>query len=146
SHFDAQSLSTFWVALLLLPFITVLRLRQAALRGLQHVAVSQLAEMVIQPLLLLALGGGAFLLLRADLSAPLAVGLNAVATGIACLIGGRQLQKTLPVAVYTATPEYCSRAWLRGALPFLFTTGMSLLNTRIDILMLGAVRGVEAVG
>lgn len=146
SHFDTQALATFRIALLLVPLTVMLRLSHTILRGLHHIVAGQLPEMVIQPFLLLALGGSAFLLSRTGLSAPLAVGLNVVATSIACGVGMRQLQKILPSAVHEATPEYDSRVWLRSALPLLFAAAMSLLMTRIDVVMLGAVRGVEAVG
>lgn len=145
-RFVSQMLFSFWVALMLLPFMVLIRLRQATLQGLQQVVVGQLPEMLVQPILFIVLIGVVYLLFESDLTAPWVVGMNIVATGTSFLIGTRLLNKTLPQAVQRAAPVYQTREWVRSALPLLFVSGMGVINASTDILMLGAIKGAEAVG
>lgn len=145
-RFDFNLLITFWVALLTLPLMALSRLRKAALQGLHQVVTGQLPEMLIRPLLLIALIVGANLLLKGKLNAPLAMGMNAVAVGVAFLVGTHLLLKTLPKSVSEKSLEYRKRAWIYSAFLMLLISGMQMINDQADILMLGAIKGVEAVG
>src|SRR5262249_4688653 len=52
-YFAQDMVPTFWLSLLLLPLISVTRVRQGALQGLQHVVLGSIPERLIQPMLLL---------------------------------------------------------------------------------------------
>jgi O-antigen/teichoic acid export membrane protein len=146
SHFDQQTLSTFQLALILLPPTVLMGLRGAAMRGLHHVVVGQLPETLIQPILFIALVGSVYLLIEEAFTPPIGMALRLIATTMTFFIGGRLLQRALPDAVRDAPPTYQTAAWLRSALPLLLVAGLGVISSRTDTLMLGAIRGVEAVG
>ncbi len=143
---EPRMLHAFWVAMFLLPLTSLSLLRQAALRGLYRVVSGQVPEMFIRPVLFIALIGGVYLVLDTGMSASWAVGLNAVALAIAFLIGALMLRRSLPLAVKTERPAYATRLWLGSALPLMFVSGAQVINTRADIVMLGAIRGAEEAG
>jgi len=143
---DSQMLTSFWIALIMLPLITLTSLRQAALRGLKKVVTSQLPEMFIQPMLFISLIIVAYLLFEKSFRPSWAVGMNVVATGVVLVIGAGLLYKTLPQPVKKASPEYKTRMWVHSALPLLFVAGMQVINAKTDTIMLGVIKGTKTVG
>ncbi|MGH9685850.1 MAG: flippase [Candidatus Acidiferrales bacterium] len=146
SRWPRQELSTFCVALLLLPLIALTRVRQAALQGLHRVVLGSTPERLIQPALLLAFVLLAYWSRNGALSAPVAMALNVLATGVAFAIGALWLHRALPTAVRETMPEYRSREWARSALPLVFLAGMGVLFGQAGILTVGAIKGASAVG
>jgi O-antigen/teichoic acid export membrane protein len=143
---DERILATFWVALLLLPLITLTRVRQAILQGLHHVVVAQLPETVLQPLLQLALLGGGGLVLGSTLTAPGAMGLNVLATTLAFLAGVVLLWRRLPRVPKGTPPSPADWSWLRTSLPLMCFSAVCVLTAEVDLLILGAIQGPQAVG
>ena len=144
--FEGSLLATFWLALPLLPVVALTNLRQAAMRGLRRVVLGQLPEMLVQPVVFLFLVGGAYLLFRERLEAPWAMGLQVVAASAAFLIGTTLLLKYLPRSVKQTQPAYQTRLWASSILPLLLISAMNVINSRVDTIMLGAIRGPEVVG
>jgi len=145
-HLELQMRSTLWIALIMLPLLVLIRLRQAAMRGLQHVVFGQLPEMLIMPIVFVVLFGGIYLIFRDTLSASATMGAQVVAAGIAILIGARQLKISLPQSAKQAPPTYQGWIWVRGILPLLFIDSMMIISAQTDIIMLGAMKGAETVG
>lgn len=143
---DSLVLISFLIALTSLPLVTLIRLRQSVLRGLNRVVAGQAPEMLIQPMLFICFIGVAYLLLGGNLTAPWALGINIAATGIAFVVGTRVLLKTLPPAIEETFPSYKIREWIRSALPLMLITGMKIINAKTDILMLGAMKGSKDAG
>ena len=144
--FDAQMLSIFYLALLSLPLLALTTLRQGAMQGLHRVVIGQLPETLIQPTLFIILLGCAYLLLRENLSLTWAMGIRIGTIVIAFLIGTELLRRNLPDVVKKETPCYQIGSWRRSLLPFVFINSMYVINNRTDALMLGAIKGSEAVG
>jgi len=139
-------LITFWIAMIALPLQSFVRLQAAALRGLRKVVISQLSMRVIHPYLFLALLGASYLWLRKDFTVPKAMSMYVISFGIAFIVGWFLLRKNLSLNTKTATPVYETKLWIKSALPLLFTCGVVIIHDKIDILMLGALRGTEDVG
>lgn len=75
-----------------------------------------------------------------------AVAVMAIASLAAILIGARVLRRALPTEISGADPEFHTRVWLWMALPMLVGTLSRLLLNRIDIMLIGPIAGIEAVG
>jgi O-antigen/teichoic acid export membrane protein len=133
------------IALASLPFTTLTTLRQGALRGLRHIVTGQLPEMLLRPLLLIALVLGAYALLG-RLNALWVVALAVLAIGISFAVGAWLLQRALPPGIRHAQPEYSVRKWLGSAFPFMFIGGMLVINSYTDVIMLGILRDQASVG
>lgn len=147
THFESKQMQlALLTALILLPLMAITRLRQAAMQGLKYTVISQLPEMLIKPLLFLALIGGIHMLFKGTLTAPRAVWLNVSVTGIACIIGTIFLRKILPSTVKETIPVYQTKTWFRSALPLLFVSSMLIINAQTDVIMLGAIKGARLAG
>jgi O-antigen/teichoic acid export membrane protein len=138
--------ATFGVALILLPVLVLVRLREASLRALKRVARSELPFRIIRPLLLAAVVSGLYLYLRQSLQATQAMTGNLIAVFVALLIGTVWLFKELPQQVRDAQPVYAEKEWLRVSLPLLLIDGMLVVLKQTDIIMLGAIRGPDEAG
>ena len=134
------------VGLLVLPVLTLVSLRQAAMQGLNRVVYALLPDFVVRPLSFVALLGCAYLLLETRLNPQWALGLNVLATAVAWLVGTYLLHKILPQAAQNTSLAYRTDAWMRSAFPMMLISGMNVINHRTDTLMLGTMTGAEAVG
>ena len=136
----------FCVAMLLIPIAVQRNLRLSAMRGLHQIVIGLMPELILAPLLLLALTGCAYLFLGDSLNAFWVVLMRVVAALISLAIGVKLLDRALPNAAKEATPKYQPKTWLSSALPFLFMGSLYIIKSRTDILMLGAIQGAEAAG
>ena len=143
---NSIQVSTFLTALILLPLLTLTRLRQSAMRGLQHVIAGQLPEALIQPAIFILLILASHQLFRWVLHARTAVGLSAVAMAIALVAGAALLSSSLPREAKLATPEYRSSEWMASAWPLLIFNGIGVINLQVPILLLGTIKGAETAG
>lgn len=146
SPHDSLMLVSFWIAMVSLPLITLIRLRQAVLRGFNRVVAGQVPEMLIQPVIFIFFVGIAYVVLGKGLTAPWTLGMNLAATGVAFGVGAMVLLKTLPITVRETSPAYKIREWIRSALPLMLITGMQIINARTDIIMLGSMKGPQEAG
>ena len=141
----SQMLPAFLVALPSLPLLALTRVRQAALRGLHHVVISQVPEVIVRPILLMFLAIGAYLFLGARFNASWAMGMLLVATACTFCLGIWLLHSKLPppiVVLHTGQ----GHMWLRNSLPLLLFSGAFIVNDQISLVLLGALRNPTDVG
>ena len=142
-----EALHTFWLALAVVPLLAGVRLLRAALAGLRHAVLGQVPEMllrfgglVLAVLLFVAIAGAA------AVTPPIAMALHVGALAVAVAVGAVLLLGRLPAEARAARPEIHAKAWLASAMPFMLISGMQIINSRADILMLGALRSSDEVG
>jgi len=143
---DRQMLSAFLVALILLPILTLTRLRQASLQGLHKIIPGQLPELLLQPALFIILLMASYLSLRRGLSVELVLLLHITAAVCAFVVGAWLLYTNLPQDVRMATPTYHKQTWIVSATPLFLFAAMQTVNSQADIILLGAIKGAKAVG
>ena len=130
-----------------LPLMSLSTLRQAAMRGFDHIVGGQWPELLLRPLLIVLLSMSAWLILprfATQFSAPWAVAALCAATLTAFGVGAYLLNRVLRGAP-EAKPSY-ERSWLQTALPFMLISAMYVINARTSILMLGALGSRDEVG
>lgn len=142
-----NSLSIHWslLALLAILLLTVTTLSQAFLQGLKSVIQSQVGEKIIKPLFIIV----AVIILFAskkNISLNELVWINIAATIIALGITLFYLQKKVLFKITAAKPTYEFSNWSNLALSFFVISVLYILNSRIDIILLGAIRGNDEVG
>lgn len=137
---------TLWMAAPLLPFFALSQLREATLRGLEHVIRSRLPRMIFRPGLLLFGIIGIYLLWPGHLSAPTAMGVNVIAAAFALTACAFWQRSLLPVEVKRARPSSEPALWLKAAVPMLIYVNVQIMLGQTDIVMLGALRGAQDVG
>jgi O-antigen/teichoic acid export membrane protein len=85
-------------------------------------------------------------LLHQPLTAPIAMAFTVVATAVGFSVGTWLLSRKMPAAARTAMPIERKIAWKTSALPLMFLASMNVLFGHADTLILGWIKGVEAVG
>jgi O-antigen/teichoic acid export membrane protein len=133
---NPSALTTFWLALLLLPIFGLGNLRGACLTGLQRVVLGQVPD-VVRAVLFLCLIVLVWLLGGAPFIPEEVMALQIVAVSCAFVLGSVWLLRSLPPEVKRATPIYDTRAWAGRALPFLSMGGLALITSQTDIIMIG---------
>lgn len=134
------------LALLSLPFYALVPIRQGVLTGLHQTVLAQWPENIIRPGLLIIAIGMLFLWSPATLSAEAMVAANGVAMALAFLAGGWLLWRHLPGASPTRVAPFQQKIWLRQGIAFMALSGMHVVNSHADILMIGSMAGAEAAG
>lgn len=141
---DAWSAALIW-GFVLVPLVALGHLRGASLRGLQHIVLGQVPEVLVRPLLLAITVFVAFRLQPA-MGAATAVALNALAAAVSFVVSAYWLRSRLPQPALAVTPVVQARRWLAGALPMALTEGMRVLQGHLATLLLGVFAAVAAVG
>lgn len=141
----AHSTGFLWLAFLTLPLLCLNSLQEGALKGFSDVVVGQISGSVVAPGVLL-LGSLAFYRFFPGFFNPqYSLAIYAIAAVMA-LLSSTFLLKRRYTANPSIEPAYSCTVWLSSSLPLMLLTVMQILNVRVDLLMLGAMSGVESVG
>ena len=134
------------LAMTTLPLASLRNLRLGAMRGLDRIVLGQIPDAIFAPLITIVLTGSIYFLLPDRLNVFWVLGIKIVATAVTFIVGTLWLVRSLPPGVKQIKPQYRSKSWLVSALPFMFLGTVELINSRIDIIMLGGIEGAAAVG
>lgn len=145
--FDPSVRSVFLVGLPLVPLIALSKARAGALRGLGQVAVSQVPEDLLRPMVLILLGAVSYLVLQQDVSPVLMMGLHLVAASFAFIVGTVLLLRARPrEMVATLERVIESREWAKAIWPLALIASVQSVMANADFLMLGLWRDAADVG
>ncbi len=136
----------FCIAISLMPALSLRNVRRGAMRGLHRITKGLVPELLIDPLILITLTAAAYWVLKQELNVMWVIAFYGVGTGVTLVVLSRFLHQALPTHARTAKPEYKGRLWLSGALPFMLIESIPIINAQTDVLMLGALKGVDAAG
>lgn len=145
---DNARVATLLSGIALIPVIALANVRGACLRGLRKVVQGQLPESIIRPalLLFLVLVWGTWLV-EDELSPQKAMGFYVLAAVLAFIIGAGLLHCSRPAELSKRpTPEYHSSVWRKAVIPLAMITGLQLINSYADLIVLGIFRSDEEVG
>jgi len=145
---DGHRRLTFAFGLPAILFMGLSALRAAALRGLYRVVLSQLPEMLVRPLLVLAGIGVVILLAPQDwLTSERAMALYTLSSLGAFMAGAFLVRRFRPAAVHSITPSAATaRAWISAIIPLAALSGTNIINKNTDIVMLGLLGSDAQVG
>ncbi len=144
THWTSATYQTFLITLILLPVIALTRVRQGTMQGLHQVASGALPEQLIQPALFLGLITGAAWL--GPVVAPAAMALQVASAAVAFGAGAWLLHRAIPLPARSAEPIYRWAEWGPSALRLMFVASANVLCGQADTLILGTLKGPEAVG
>src|SRR5690606_36226036 len=134
------------VGLIMIPLVAISDIRGAALRGLHHVVLGQLPELLLRPLFLLVFALAIFwgwpsLGTPAGLMAA-----HVVAAGVALCIAILMLRGARPIASIANHASSNSRLWLRSAFPLGIIGSVKILNAQSGVLIVGWYEPIDQVG
>lgn len=133
-------------ALALVPFMALMPIRSASLRGLRHVLAGIFPEQVLRPALFAGLLAVILVWPVTPFSPSDAMALMVLSSGLAFIVGAWLLQRHRPPEMHEVVPRYRSRAWISAAWPMALTQGFHQFNRHIDVLLLGLLAAVVDVG
>ncbi len=143
---DGPMVHATQIAMLLLPVLAFVKLRQSLLLGLDRAAISHIGELVAIPSLFLLAVVGWWLLPLGEITSQITLGLQIAATTITLLwlwhISGRYL----PEGIRGVRPRYQTARWVRQSLPMLAVASIQVINARVDVLMVGSMLGADDAG
>lgn len=142
----AAPLLTFWIALFLLPVGAFLQAGAATMQGLHHVLVGQLPSSLVRPGLFLVFVSVVYVLFDGNLSPMQAMTAKVSASALALSVTAFLVHTRLNAAIPRLAPRYKDREWVKAALPLLVLAALMQVNREADVLMLGALADLEAVG
>ncbi len=128
-----------------LPFFALVPVWQGTLTGLHHTHRAQLPEGVIRPLFFLVVMVAVHFTIG-PLSTKEAIAINIGAMGVAMLISLSMVMRLQPVAPRKVHTAYRPKTWLKGGFYFLLISGMHVINSHTDILMIGTLLDAEQTG
>lgn len=137
---------TFAIAMIMVPLEALSKLREGTLRALHKVVLGQVPEALFRPMLFLLLLGGGYLLMDGHVPVDRVMALAAIASGAAFLFGAWLLVRNRPQELVTASPHYQPDAWIKTMVPLMVLAGAQVFSGKADIVMLGAMADLEAVG
>ena len=142
-----DNITVFLLALILIPISALNQLRAAALRGLHKVIISQIPDILIQPLILIIiLLCFVYLFKDTHLSSSDIIMARAVSIAVAFILGSFLLNKYIPLEAKISSPQYDTVIWRQSAITFMIIQGINQMFNQTDILMLGLLGNVESVG
>lgn len=143
-HLEQGQIPTLGWTLVLLPLMVWTDVRGAVLRGLRRVVRGYIPGLLVRRVVFLIV----VLLLHLAIEVTPAVAMlshvvgGAAALGCAIVLVGR----TLPSRVKNAQPEYETKKWLAAVLPLSLFSGLMMVNSQVDITVLGVIRDSDEVG
>jgi O-antigen/teichoic acid export membrane protein len=133
------------IAFLAIPYCALTTQRQAATRGLQHAVLGQIPEFVLQPLLFLLFLAFA-IATGTVISIPNILLVRVSTIIISFFVGVLLLRRCLPSGFKKSGFSFEVSNWQRAILPFIVVAFTSVACNRAGILILGMLKGYEAVG
>jgi O-antigen/teichoic acid export membrane protein len=143
---NSTTLHAFWIALFLLPIISLTKIQQSILQGLQNIVTGLVPETFIQPILFIFFIVGIYFILNGTLSVHGAIASFVFAYAVTLAVLVFFLKKTLPKDTQNTVPIYETHFWIRSAYPLLLLDSMAAINARTDIIMIGVFKGTEMAG
>ena len=140
-----QMRATFSWVLILLPLVALITVAGHVLRGLNEVLIGQAVEYLGRSLVFLLLIAVSFYFLEVFQSPKVAIIAQVIAATVTLLLGGWKLKKIMATWVHVPRTQR-ERPWIVGMLPFTLISIAAVINSQVDILMLGWFRSVQDVG
>lgn len=134
------------LAMISIPLASLRNLRLGAMRGLDKIVLGQIPDSLLAPMIMIVLIALGYWVFPHNFGVFWVLISKILAVTITFFWGSIWLWRSLPGAVIKIKPQYAGKQWLFAALPFMFLGTIQLINSRIDIIMLGGIKGVTEVG
>lgn len=131
---------------LIIPFIALSAVRDAALRGFRYVVLSLVSENIIRPVVFIVsiIVIGEFI--YGELTSEIAIILYLLSIIVSFFFGTFLLYRKIPTEVIESKPYYKFKEWITVAVPLFINSGMYIVHNKIDIVVLGMIGTSNDVG
>jgi O-antigen/teichoic acid export membrane protein len=136
---------TFWIGLMLLPFMVVMQMYASYIQGLKHVGQAQLPHGVFRPLILSLLI--IFLsLFGYKIDASAVMWMECFATAVVSVLACVMLRRLVNNRLTAVDAQYRTREWLGTSLNLVMISGAQMVLAKVGIVMVGAMIGPTEAG
>lgn len=133
------------LTLISLPLFALILLYQSFLQGFQKILTSQLAEKVIKPLVFILFVGGIYFLGNSiDITGLIWLNTVSFTAGFIWVIW--RVMKTAGAVFHNTKSNYKNCSWIKAASYFFVLGVLQIINSRIDIFLLGLWKSNTEVG
>jgi len=137
---------TILIGLLIIPLMALVSVKSACVRGMRHVVLAQLPDNIVRTTIFLMLILLAHLYLK-SLNPVGVISLYIISIGIACMVSLLILSKVKPAGLrLVETRLYQAAVWRRTVIPLALISGLQVINSYADIIVLGIYSGNDEVG
>ena len=144
-HLESQLTYSIRIGIWLVPILVLTHLRQQILRGLKRIFASQAPEQIATPLFM-GLISFLFIYFTGTLNVTQAIFSHIIACILALVFGWFLLVRALPKEFAKVKPEYNTKELLKVSFPMLLASGMQVVLSRTDIILIQYFLGIESVG
>jgi len=141
-----EQLPIFLVGMAIVPLYALTRIGQGAIRGLFRIVVGFLPELVVTPIVVIALMLATVAVLGIVPTALWAIEIQLAAAAVALVFTIAVLWRVLPSEIRSAQPAYRRREWITTALPLLLIGGTQMVIRQTDVILIGLFRGPTDAG
>jgi O-antigen/teichoic acid export membrane protein len=138
--------ATFALGMALVPITALTLLRQSSLQSLDRAVLSQLPELLVRPLLMLAFVAGIWLLHDHGFGPSMAMTINVAIAILAFFLGALLFRRSVPDRVRGASPTFMTSTWGSAALPMMVISGIWIVNGYVGTVMLGSLVDSSSAG
>lgn len=128
-----------------IPMFSIILVNQSVLNGMHEIPLSQVAEKFVRPFVLLVIVLFYWYLFGMQLKLDALVFINLFSFAIALLLTYYFLYRRLFPKIRDVEPVNEKLAWKNSLVYFMLLMGVSMINTRIDIVMLGFMSNAKDV-
>ena len=147
---DALSNSEFTKTLLygviIVPLIALMRIRGAALMGLQKIVTGQMPNIILRPLFFSLALFVYFNVMKHQASPRTAMFLQLGSLVVVLIIAIVLLKKNIPIKLSTVKAKIQARKWMSSSIPMALTEGMRVFQGHLALLILGLLISLSDVG
>lgn len=144
---DSSQVDVLMAGLLLIPLMAFINLGSSCLRGLRKVVLGQLPEGIVRPVFFLFFLGWGVVEAGERLSAERAMGLFVVAAILALVVTLGLLYRHRPKELGEISESiYHSAEWRKAVMPLALISGLHVINSFADLIILGLFRSDGEVG
>lgn len=136
---------TFLISWAVLPLLALASLRQAALRAIGHILLSQIPELILRPAILIVI----VLIvvnINFELNAFSVMSLYFVSIFLSFYIGSYWLKRSLPEKINENKPVSHGYEWFKVSFPMLIVSGSFMTLNQTDTIMIGILLDKSSAG
>ena len=146
NHISHSVEKTFLIACTVIPFMVLVRVRQAILQGLKKIIEAFIPESVIRPLSLIILTTILYFISPSFLKAWDIMILTSIIYISLAILMSYWSKKSLPIELNSVKAKFKTKEWLKVALPLFLISGIAVIQARTDIVMLGMFLNAKIAG
>lgn len=133
----------FWLGLPMILLLALNVLRAENLRAFRQPVKAQMPEQIIRPVFILVVALFGAIVFDIQFDAEKMMFVNIVSALVSFFIGSFFLYKSIPSDVKKAAVDMTKLIWFKGMMSFFLLGGLGILNSRIDLVMVGSMRNSE---